>query len=192
MAGVAVLHMLWLGRLMGVSGHWKKLARWREYRRVEREDTAMSDSDLVDALVAATMEEIGEDAEPSEESPDPAPGLEQSAQPPPRLTAASSATFLAMLVAGGFAGAMLSDRFEIRADLGEAFAAAITADQLWTWVVLLLGGVLVGFGTTMSGGCTSGHGLSGCSRLDPASLIGTATFFGVAIATALLIGALLP
>ena len=49
------------------------------------------------------------------------------------------------------------------------------------WLILFVGGVLVGFGTRWAGGCTSGHGLSGCGRLQPASLVATAVFFGVAI-----------
>ena len=58
-------------------------------------------------------------------------------------------------------------------------------------LVLFGGGALVGFGTRWSGGCTSGHGLSGCGRLQPASLIATAVFFGVAIAVSFLLERLL-
>jgi uncharacterized protein len=53
--------------------------------------------------------------------------------------------------------------------------------------VLFFGGLLVGVGTRWSGGCTSGHGLSGCGRLQPASLVATAVFFGIAIATSFLV-----
>lgn len=53
--------------------------------------------------------------------------------------------------------------------------------------VLFGGGLLVGLGTRWSGGCTSGHGLSGCGRLQPASLLATATFFGVAIGVSFLL-----
>lgn len=38
------------------------------------------------------------------------------------------------------------------------------------------GGVLIGFGTRLAGGCTSGHGISGVAQLAPSSLIATATF----------------
>ena len=57
-------------------------------------------------------------------------------------------------------------------------------------VVLAVGGVLVGVGTRMAGGCTSGHGLSGCSRLQPSSLIATASFFGTGIVVSFLLHAL--
>jgi uncharacterized membrane protein YedE/YeeE len=49
--------------------------------------------------------------------------------------------------------------------------------------VLIVGGLLVGFGTRMAGGCTSGHGVCGLGRLSSRSLAAVATFFGVAIVT---------
>jgi uncharacterized membrane protein YedE/YeeE len=55
---------------------------------------------------------------------------------------------------------------------------------------LLAGGLLVGFGTRMAGGCTSGHGLTGVARLRPASLVATATFFAAGIATSYALEAL--
>jgi len=48
---------------------------------------------------------------------------------------------------------------------------------------LLIGGVLVGFGTRLGGGCTSGHGVCGMSRLSPRSLVATATFMLAGFAT---------
>ena len=45
-----------------------------------------------------------------------------------------------------------------------------------SWQILILGGVLVGFGTRLGGGCTSGHGISGLARRSSRSLIATATF----------------
>jgi uncharacterized membrane protein YedE/YeeE len=46
--------------------------------------------------------------------------------------------------------------------------------------VLLLAGVLVGFGTRLGGGCTSGHGVCGISRGSLRSFVATATFMSVA------------
>ena len=43
-------------------------------------------------------------------------------------------------------------------------------------VVLVVGGLLVGFGTSLSGGCTSGHGVCGNARLSPRSMAATAAF----------------
>lgn len=48
---------------------------------------------------------------------------------------------------------------------------------------LLAGGVLVGFGTRMANGCTSGHGVCGLGRLSPRSLAAVLTFMLTAIAT---------
>jgi uncharacterized membrane protein YedE/YeeE len=49
---------------------------------------------------------------------------------------------------------------------------AITASP---WL-LVPGGLLVGFGTRLGGGCTSGHGVCGAARLSKRSLVATATF----------------
>ncbi len=46
--------------------------------------------------------------------------------------------------------------------------------------LLLIGGLLVGFGTRLGGGCTSGHGVCGLSRLSPRSLVATGVFMGMA------------
>lgn len=42
--------------------------------------------------------------------------------------------------------------------------------------LLAIAGLLVGFGTRLGSGCTSGHGICGVSRLSPRSLVATATF----------------
>lgn len=42
--------------------------------------------------------------------------------------------------------------------------------------LLAIAGLLVGFGTRLGSGCTSGHGVCGVSRLSPRSLVATATF----------------
>ena len=49
--------------------------------------------------------------------------------------------------------------------------------------LLVAGGLLVGFGTRMGGGCTSGHGVCGISRLSPRSLVATASFMVAGFAT---------
>ena len=50
-----------------------------------------------------------------------------------------------------------------------------------TVVVLAVGGVVMGYGARMAGGCTSGHGLCGTSARSAASFTATATFMTVAI-----------
>ena len=55
------------------------------------------------------------------------------------------------------------------------------------WWRLFLGGLLVGFGTRMSKGCTSGHGICGLSSFSLPSLIAVLTFMFVAIITAFVV-----
>ncbi|AKM06391.1 YeeE/YedE family protein [Pelagerythrobacter marensis] len=45
---------------------------------------------------------------------------------------------------------------------------------------LVVAGLLVGFGTRLGNGCTSGHGVCGTARLSPRSIAATLTFMGVA------------
>ena len=49
------------------------------------------------------------------------------------------------------------------------------------WIVVILAGLLVGFGTRLGGGCTSGHGVCGIARLSPRSIVATGVFMAVAI-----------
>ena len=52
---------------------------------------------------------------------------------------------------------------------------------------LVLAGLLVGFGSRLGSGCTSGHGVCGLSRLSPRSLVATATFMATGFITVYLI-----
>jgi hypothetical protein len=52
---------------------------------------------------------------------------------------------------------------------------------------LVLGGLIVGFGASLGGGCTSGHGVCGIARFSPRSVAATATFLASAIATVFVI-----
>jgi uncharacterized protein len=58
-----------------------------------------------------------------------------------------------------------------------------TVDVPASLPVLVVGGLLVGFGTSLGSGCTSGHGLCGLSRFSRRSVVATAVFFGVAMLT---------
>ena len=51
------------------------------------------------------------------------------------------------------------------------------------WPVLLLAGLVVGFGTRMGAGCTSGHGVCGLSRLSARSIVATVIFVGSGVIT---------
>lgn len=57
-------------------------------------------------------------------------------------------------------------------------------------VPLIVAGLLVGIGTRLGSGCTSGHGVCGVSRLSPRSLVATAVFMITGIATVAAMNAL--
>jgi uncharacterized protein len=57
--------------------------------------------------------------------------------------------------------------------------------------VLILAGLLVGFGTRLGNGCTSGHGVCGISRFSPRSLVSTVTFIVTGAITVYIINHLL-
>ena len=52
-----------------------------------------------------------------------------------------------------------------------------------SYVLMIVAGLLVGIGTRISGGCTSGHGISGIGRFSLRSIIATITFMIVGILT---------
>ncbi|MEE8445685.1 MAG: YeeE/YedE thiosulfate transporter family protein [Alphaproteobacteria bacterium] len=60
---------------------------------------------------------------------------------------------------------------------------AVTVRPQASLAVLIVAGLLVGFGTRLGGGCTSGHGVCGLARLSPRSMAATATFFAAALLT---------
>lgn len=89
---------------------------------------------------------------------------------PIRGEVAWRALFVAGLVAGGgVAFAAMPERFDMSAAPALPLVAAA--------------GLLVGVGTRIGGGCTSGHGVCGISRLSARSIVATATFMATGIAT---------
>lgn len=68
------------------------------------------------------------------------------------------------------------------------YTVAFSPDGFWVtsvqWWRLLVGGFLVGFGTRLSSGCTSGHGISGIASLSTTSLYAVITFIAVGVVTA--------
>lgn len=64
-----------------------------------------------------------------------------------------------------------------------AFATDWRPAEFASWPVLIVAGLMVGIGTRMGSGCTSGHGVCGVSRFSQRSLVATATFIAAGIAT---------
>jgi uncharacterized membrane protein YedE/YeeE len=63
--------------------------------------------------------------------------------------------------------------------------------RAWIAPILLVSGLLIGYGAKVAGGCTSGNGLSGTAILSRASLAATGTFFATAIVVTLVIKAVI-
>lgn len=81
------------------------------------------------------------------------------------------------LVAGAVSAGLLGD--------AAVHGYGALSELLAPWLLapaLLLVGVLIGYGARWAGGCTSGHGLSGCAAGSRESIAATATFFAVAVA----------
>lgn len=71
---------------------------------------------------------------------------------------------------------------------GDLFPANFPTEQSISTIKLIIAGVIVGFGTQLGSGCTSGHGVCGISRLSVRSLIATCTFMVFGIVTVTLLG----
>jgi uncharacterized membrane protein YedE/YeeE len=89
---------------------------------------------------------------------------------------------LAGLVIGGWLSAQLGGGWEPIWDLG-LFDAVIGMGPAGKVVWMFVGGVLIGFGTRLAGGCTSGHGIFGLANLEPSGLAATLSFMGAGVIT---------
>lgn len=190
LGGVALASMAlgnWLiqRRMLAVSGRFTALVD--RLRFGPPRDEEMTEAELLAAVRAATADAFGDDAlEPVDDGASEPPAL-----PVARPRATHHMVFFASLIAGGALSAALAGTFSLTPTLrGDTFVAIFGGDPLVWPLVLGGGGVLVGFGTRMAAGCTSGHGLCGVSRGQPGSLVATASFFGMGIFVSLLLGAL--
>lgn len=78
--------------------------------------------------------------------------------------------FLIGILAGGFLTPVVTGK-------------PLITDLSVPWWLIIIAGLLVGFGTRLGNGCTSGHGVCGLARLSPRSLTATFTFIGTAMLT---------
>jgi hypothetical protein len=179
-----------IGAPLGVSSSWDRIMHWREEEENARRQHLMHEKrdQLNDAMIAETIAQFGQEAvdkmlKARDKSPASVSRVDAQSS---RIPWPAHVTFLATMAIGGLAASVLNGNFQIQLGLGSEFARLFGSGPQ-VWLVLLFGGFLVGFGTRMTGGCTSGHGLSGCSRLQPGSLVGTASFFAAAAVTSLLL-----
>lgn len=199
LAAVPVLHWLFLRRALAVSGRITALIDRVRSGPTHGDhgdhgdndgngDAAMTDGELLEAIRRETEAQFGEAAvEPV------AAEATTVALPQPRAREpwSTHALFFAGIVLGGLGVSLASGTFSLSGTLrGELFSQLLGGSPATRLLSLSLGGALVGFGTRMAGGCTSGHGLCGVSQLQPGSLLATASFFGAAVLTSLLLGGL--
>jgi uncharacterized membrane protein YedE/YeeE len=83
-----------------------------------------------------------------------------------------------------FLGGLLLGALALAAGYPRAFAAAATGAPL---PVVVIAGLLVGVGTQLGSGCTSGHGVCGISRGSLRSVVATVTFMLTGVAAAFLV-----
>lgn len=89
-------------------------------------------------------------------------------------------------VNGAFVAGLLAGPAIYATILGALPAMTVSA----SWPVIIVAGLLVGIGTRMGSGCTSGHGILGLARLSKRSMVATLSFLGAGVATATLSGML--
>jgi uncharacterized protein len=105
-----------------------------------------------------------------------------------RIAGVSGITARATGIGSGNMSLSSAWSFLVGLPLGAAVAALafdVRPAQFASLPTLIVAGLLVGFGTRMGSGCTSGHGVCGVSRLSQRSLVATATFMAAGIVTVL-------
>lgn len=90
------------------------------------------------------------------------------------LTASADRAWRIAFVAGLIAAALIAPLF------GAPSPAHLASSNL---VLFAIAGLLVGFGSRMGNGCTSGHGVCGFARVSTRSIVATTVFMGVAVLT---------
>jgi hypothetical protein len=193
--GFITLAFWWVLRApLGVSSSWDRIVHWRDEEEYARKEQAMfaNKQQMTDAMLAETIAQFGKDAVAELLARQEDNAAKPAANPAERrqIPWQAHVTFLAMMMIGGLFASVMRGDFQIQFDMGAEYARLFGSGP-HMWVLLLFGGMMVGFGTRMAGGCTSGHGLSGCSRLQPGSLVGTAAFFGTAVATSFILETLI-
>ena len=101
----------------------------------------------------------------------------------PGLVAGFVGGYIANQVGAGFLGGLVAGAALYYALFGNAPSAR---PNFPVWL-LAIAGVLVGFGTSLGSGCTSGHGVCGLGRLSVRSLVATAVFLVTGMVTAVVV-----
>lgn len=197
-AGAVALAVLTIGyalatdRSFGVSGAWERVLHcgakpnWSAWRRGSPMNGSWPRPPPRPPL--STSEHFGTTPEPSAPAAVPDPAVRRRGGPPCPAPLVTQAVLLVSVFVGGLVVAVTSGRFRLRLDLRAGYRDVVTGNPVVMVVLLFVGGVLVGFGTRLAGGCTPGHGLNGCGRLNPVGLVATATFCATAVVVSFLLG----
>lgn len=96
---------------------------------------------------------------------------------PPAKTIVWRVVFLVAMVGAAFGASYMLPDLGVGGQNAEP--AKLVGNPIW----IAIAGLLVGLGTKIGNGCTSGHGVCGLARFSFRSLVAVVIFFGVAIAT---------
>lgn len=194
LGSLTIIFRLMTGRALGVSGSWQKVALWQQERQRDKKSAAVAANQdgVASALLAATLAEFGDSAFEANAAPAATGATEapKAAAPKANVPWTAHLVFLLSMILGGLLWALYTGNFQIQFELSPLHTRLSGAG--WEiGFVLFSGGFLVGVGTQMAGGCSSGHGLSGCANFSPASLLATVAFFSSAVLVSLSLGVFL-
>lgn len=192
--GLLTVVFWWFLRVpLGVAGSWDRVVSWRKEQHRAAEEAAVltaSKDQVMDAIMAETIAQFGEQAVLEMGMTSAATAdhvvIDTQEDVPFRSPWTSHITFLASIGIGALLSVLWGSGFEIQWTLGPEFSR-LFGDGWHQWIILFVGGIFVGFGIRLGGGCTSGHGLSGMSQYQLGSLVSTMAFFGAAIGASLLL-----
>ncbi len=192
LASVTIGFLLLLRRKFGVSSGYTRLVSTLENPEDEQASQAMAAMDpavLEALLLAATAEATGrtvEELEAEDRARTDADALVVAPEVPQHVPTTAYAMMFGGIVIGACIAVVSHGGFVLRGDLGPDYAALFGTSWL-SYLPLVIGGICVGAGTRMGGGCTSGHGLTGCSRFQVPSLVNTTLFFGTGVVVSLVL-----
>ncbi len=188
LASVGAAYWFITGNLLGASGLISRVCFWTESAQQDRSARIFEEnpSDLEAALLAATKAQFGDRMNAVAAVPECGAEPAGPSGAVRRLPLPETALFLSMLLVGGLISGLTRGGWRLEWSLGPGFDAFFGGGGAGL-AALFGGGILVGLGTRMAGGCTSGHGLNGCSRLQPGSLVATGAFMAAGVAVSLLL-----
>ena len=198
LAALTILFRFLTSKALGVSGSWYRVAYWRQQKEQDKAAATLTKNRdaTADALMLAALAEFGEDAmdETLGESSEKV-ARDSTNKVSPTIAAPTPWTvhlvFLLCTFAGAFLWAIYTGNFHIQLELSELHTQ-LSGPGWKALMVLFVGGLFVGIGTQMAGGCSSGHGLSGCSNFSVTSVIATIFYFGTAVLVSMSLKVFLP